>query len=108
MAVRVSRWVLFSLNSEPLCSTIFSSSSMSSFDRLADIRLDREYNPWRLLTSMSSSRRTCRACRRGKRAAGRASRSTRRRPSSRNLHKRFVHRRLPHVLVDARLEPRLQ
>mmetsp|Transcript_34857 Transcript_34857/g.82253 ORF Transcript_34857/g.82253 Transcript_34857/m.82253 type:complete len:219 (+) Transcript_34857:1435-2091(+) len=25
-----------------------------------------------------------------------------------DLHKRFVHRRLPHVLVDARLEPRLQ
>ena len=33
---------LFSLNSEPLCSTIFSSSSMSSFDRSADICLDRD------------------------------------------------------------------
>ena len=25
-----------------------------------------------------------------------------------DLHERFVHRRLPHLLVDARLEPRLQ
>ena len=43
---------LFSLNSEPLCSTIFSSSSMSSFDRSADICLDRDqddvevFGPW--------------------------------------------------------------
>eukprot|EP00964_Phaeocystis_antarctica_P131227 scaffold95089_cov49-Phaeocystis_antarctica.AAC.1 len=48
----MSRWFLFSLNSEPLCSTIFSSSSMSSLHRSADTCLDRDQDdvgilgPW--------------------------------------------------------------